>query len=135
VAAARGAYQRCTNGGRQSRSTSKAGTSAGRGGGCAPGSGALPHRAQARAAALVVDVQTKRLTLEQRRGALISRDRAVLKTFAFARLLRDAWLAWPARIGPELAAQFGVDAGSLTVALEDAVRVHLAELHPGEAPR
>jgi hypothetical protein len=30
-----------------------------------------------------------------------------------------------------LAAQFGVDAGALTVALEDAVRVHLVELHPG----
>ena len=53
--------------------------------------------AQARAAALVVDVQTKRLVLEQRRGALISRDRAVLKAFSFARMLRDAWLTWPAR--------------------------------------
>ena len=31
--------------------------------------------AQARTAALVVDVQTKRLALEQRRGALILRDR------------------------------------------------------------
>src|SRR5262245_1790820 len=37
------------------------------------------HRA--RAAALVVDVQTKRLALEQRRGALIARDRAVMKAF------------------------------------------------------
>src|SRR5262245_57542107 len=37
--------------------------------------------AQARAAALVVDVQTKRLLLERTRGALISRDRAVLKAF------------------------------------------------------
>jgi hypothetical protein len=45
---------------------------------------------QARAAALVVDVQTKRLVLEQRRGTLISRDRATHKAFAFARLLRDA---------------------------------------------
>src|SRR5262245_58464687 len=34
---------------------------------------------QARAAALVVDVQVKRLALEQKRGALISRDRAVLR--------------------------------------------------------
>src|SRR5262249_54588198 len=56
--------------------------------------------AQARAAALVVDVQTKRLVLEQRRGALISRDVATPKAFAFARLLRDAWQAWPARVGP-----------------------------------
>jgi hypothetical protein len=84
--------------------------------------------AQARAAALVVDVQTKRLALEQRRGALISRDRAVLKAFAFARLPRDAWLNWPARVGPQLAADFDVDATALTVALENQVRQQLADL-------
>jgi len=64
---------------------------------------------RARAAALVVDVQTKRLALEQRRGALISRDRALLKVFAFARMLRDRWLNWPARIGPQLAADLDVE--------------------------
>src|SRR6516164_11453494 len=73
--------------------------------------------AHARAAALVVDVQTKRLALEQRRGTLISRDRAVLKAFAFARMLRDAWLAWPARIGPEIASELGVDARDMVVLL------------------
>ena len=84
--------------------------------------------AQARAAALVVDVQTKRLLLERTRGALISRDRAVLKAFAFARVLRDRWLAWPARVGPQLAATFDLDAGTVTVILEAFVRDHLAEL-------
>jgi hypothetical protein len=84
--------------------------------------------ARARAAAVIVDVQTKRLALEQRRGALISRDRAVLKAFGFARMLRDAWLTWPARVGPQLAAAFDVDAVPLTVALEDHVRQHLADL-------
>jgi hypothetical protein len=56
--------------------------------------------AQARAAAIVVDVQTKRLALEQRRGTLISRDRAVMKAFSFSRMLRDRWLAWLAWVGP-----------------------------------
>jgi hypothetical protein len=84
--------------------------------------------AQARAAALVVDVQTKRLTLEQRRGALISRDRATFKAFAFARMLRDRWLAWPARVGPLLAATFDLDAGSVTVAPEGYVREQLSDL-------
>jgi hypothetical protein len=74
--------------------------------------------ARARAAALVVDVQTKRLTLEQRRGALIAKDRAVHKAFSFARMLRDRWQAWPARVGPLLAAQFELDAGAVTVVLE-----------------
>jgi hypothetical protein len=84
------------------------------------------HRA--RAAALVVDVATKRLALEQRRGALISRDRAVLRCFAFARLFRDTFLSWPARVGPLLAADFNVDATQLTIALEGYVREQLATL-------
>jgi hypothetical protein len=84
--------------------------------------------ARARAAALVLDVQAKRLVLEQRRGALIARDRAVAKAFSFARMLRDRWLAWPARVGPLLAAQFELDAGAVTVVLEGLVREHLAEL-------
>jgi hypothetical protein len=84
--------------------------------------------ARARAAAVIVDVQTKRLTLEQRRGALISRERAVLRAFAFARLLRDAWLTWPTRVGPQLAAAFDVDATAMTVALEGHVREQLAVL-------
>jgi hypothetical protein len=53
----------------------------------------------------VVDVQTKRLALEQRLGALIAKDRAVRTAFAFTRMLRDRWLAWPARVGPPLAAR------------------------------
>lgn len=84
--------------------------------------------AQARAAALVVEVQTKRLALEQRRGALISRDRALLKVFAFARMLRERWLTWPARVGPQLAADLGVEPAVLVIALEDLVRAHLEEL-------
>jgi hypothetical protein len=103
------------------------GASPGFGMGSAGGSDASTYH-RARAAALVVDVQTKRLVLEQRRGALISRDRAVMKAFSFARMLRDRWLSWPARVGPQLAAQFEVDAGAVTVVLEGYVREHLAEL-------
>ena len=87
-----------------------------------------PTLAQARAASVVVDVQTKRLALEQRRGALISRDRAVLKAFAFARMIRDSWLTWPTRVGPLLAAQFELDAASVTAALDGHVRQQLEEL-------
>jgi hypothetical protein len=69
-------------------------------------------------------VQTKRLTLEQRRGALVSRDRAVLKAFTFARMMRDRWQTWPARVGPLVAAAFEIDATALTLMLEDQVRQH-----------
>jgi len=84
--------------------------------------------AQARAAALVVEVQTKRLALEQRRGLLISRERATARAFTFARTLRDACLTWPARVGPQLAATFDLDAAQVTVVLEDHVRQLLGEL-------
>lgn len=76
----------------------------------------ITNSPQARAAALVVDVQTKRLILEQRRGGLVSRASATAKAFGFARMIRDTWLAWPARVGPLLAATFDLDAGSVTVA-------------------
>jgi hypothetical protein len=109
------------------KSTAGASHTNGTGNGTAP-SALGSQLAQARAAALVVDVQTKRLLLERTRGALISRDRATLKAFAFARMLRDRWLAWPARVGPPLAAQFDLDARALTVVLEELVREHLAEL-------
>jgi hypothetical protein len=43
-------------------------------------------------------------------------------------MLRDAWLTWPARIGPQLAADLGVEPGVLIIALQDLVRAHLEEL-------
>jgi len=61
-------------------------------------------------------------------GGLIAKDRAVAKAFGFARMLRDRWMAWPARVGPLPAAQFELDAGAMTVVLEQMVREHLDEL-------
>jgi hypothetical protein len=84
--------------------------------------------AQARAEALLVDVEQKRLNLERARGALVSRDQATRKAFAYTRLIRDTWLAWPARIGPQLAATFNLDAATVTVTLEQYVRQQLDEL-------
>jgi hypothetical protein len=86
-----------------------------------------PTLAQARAASLVVDVQTKRLALEQRRSGLISRDLATLKTLAFARRLVDALLAFPVRIGPQLAATFERDAVAMTAYLDEQIRQLVAE--------
>jgi hypothetical protein len=84
--------------------------------------------AQARAAALVVDVQTRRLKLARQRGALVSRDLATLKAFAYTRIIRDAWLAWPARVGPQRAATFDLDPATVTVTLEQYVRQQLEDL-------
>ena len=56
------------------------------------------------------------------------RDRAVLKASSFARMQRDRWQAWPARLGPQLAAQFDLDATQVTLYLEEHVREFLVEL-------
>jgi hypothetical protein len=84
--------------------------------------------ARARAALALTEVALKRLELDERRGGLVDRQVALRKAFAFGRLLRDAWQAWAARVGPQLAAQFERDPTAVTVALEMLVREHLAEL-------
>jgi len=83
---------------------------------------------RARAALAVAEVQLKRLQLDRARGGLVDKQIAVAKAFAYGRLIRDAWLAWPARVGPLLAAQFERDAPAVTVALEAYVREHLEQL-------
>jgi hypothetical protein len=83
---------------------------------------------RARTAKSVIDAQRARLELDHRRGALITRDVAVHKAFSFARMLRDAWLTWPARVGPQLAADLGVDPAALIITLQELVRAHLEEL-------
>lgn len=83
---------------------------------------------RARTAMLLTEAQLKRLQLEERRGLVVDRQLALRKAFAFARLFRDAWQAWPAHVGPLLAAEFDRDATAVTVALEEFVRAQLEEL-------
>jgi hypothetical protein len=80
------------------------------------------------AAKTVIEAQRARLGLDRRRGALLSRDVAVHKAFSFARMVRDAWRTWPARVAPQLAADLGADPAALIIALQDLVRAHLEEL-------
>ena len=59
---------------------------------------------------------------------LVDRAQAVAHVFKLARVERDAWLNWPARISGQMASALGVDAHQMHVALEAAVREHLIEL-------
>jgi len=83
---------------------------------------------QSRTAMLATELELKRLELEQRRGESLRRAPTLDKLFAFSRLLRDSWQAWPARVGPQLAADFDLDATAVTVALEGYVREQLEQL-------
>jgi hypothetical protein len=83
---------------------------------------------QARAAKTAIEAERAALELRRRQGELVDRALGERLVFAFGRRQRDAWLAWPARIGAELAAALGVDAAALVVQLEAYVARQLEEL-------
>ena len=83
---------------------------------------------QARAANEVLKAQERRLRLQQMKGELVDRAKAVAQVFKLAREERDAWVNWPARVAAMMAAELAVDPHRLHTGLERHVRDHLAEL-------
>jgi hypothetical protein len=83
---------------------------------------------RARAEKMVVEAKREALELRLREGALLDRDLVLGRVFSFMRQVRDAWQAWPARVGAELAEQFGIDRIALTLALDDQIHAQLEEL-------
>ncbi|QDD65548.1 hypothetical protein EJD96_15975 [Herbaspirillum seropedicae] len=68
------------------------------------------------------------LDYEEKSGKLV--DLAVAESVLFdqARAARDAWMNWPSRVGPLLAADFGLEADRVTEALTTYVHKHVADL-------
>lgn len=83
---------------------------------------------QARTANEVLKAQTNKVRLARMKGELIERSQAIAQVFKLARAERDAWLNWPTRVSAQLASSLAVDAHTLHVLLEAAVREHLSEL-------
>jgi hypothetical protein len=83
---------------------------------------------QARTANEVLKAQERRLRLQQIKGELVDRAKAVAQVFRLARDERDAWINWPARAASVIAAELEVDSHRLHTVLERQVRAHLAEL-------
>jgi hypothetical protein len=83
---------------------------------------------QARTANEVLKAQERRLRLQQMKGELVDRAKAVAQVFRLARDERDAWVNWPARVAAMIAAELEVDPHQLHTVLELQVRDHLAEL-------
>ena len=96
------------------------------------GSPALPTGGasllQARTVNEVLKAKLKQVELAEKKEELVDRAKAVAQVFKLARIERDAWLNWPARISGQMASQLGVDPHTMHVALEAAVREHLIEL-------
>lgn len=70
----------------------------------------------------------RQLEFEQKSGALVDLGLAERVLFEGARAQRDAWLSWPSKIGPLLAADFGLEADRVTEALTEHVHKHIAQL-------
>jgi hypothetical protein len=83
---------------------------------------------QARTANEVLKAQERRLRLQQMKGELVDRAKAVAQVFRLGRDERDAWVNWPARVAAMIAAELEVDPHQLHTVLERQVREHLAEL-------
>ena len=83
---------------------------------------------QARTANEVLKAQERRLRLQQMKGELVDRAKAVAQVFRLARDERDAWVNWPARVAAMIAAELEVDPHQAHTVLERHVRTHLAEL-------
>jgi hypothetical protein len=83
---------------------------------------------QARTANEVLKAQERRLRLQQMKGELVDRAKAVAQVFRLARDERDAWVNWPARVAAVIAAELEVDAHKLHTVLERQVCEHLNEL-------
>lgn len=70
----------------------------------------------------------RQLEYEEKSGALVPLDLAERVLFEGARAMRDAWLNWPSRVGPLIAADLGLEADRVTEALTEHVHKHIAQL-------
>lgn len=68
------------------------------------------------------------LKYEREAGLLVELPAAERALFEGARAMRDAWLGWPSKIGPLLAADLGLEADKVTGALTEHVHRHIAQL-------
>ena len=96
-----------------------------------PAADPLPRAAQntfhdARTANEVLKAQERRLRLDERKGKLVDKARALLLVHRLAKEERDAILAWPARVAAEMAAELGVDVHQLQTMMDTRLRQHLA---------
>ncbi len=73
------------------------------------------------------------VTARKAAGAVIDIDLAEQVLFNSARAARDAWLNWPARVGPLLAADLNLEADRVSEALTRYVHEQLEELGEPEA--
>lgn len=76
----------------------------------------------------------RELEFQTKSGSLVDLATAENVLFEAARAQRDSWLSWPARVGPLLAAEMGIDeADRVTEFLTAHVHKHIAKLGAPDA--
>ncbi|MCP1376033.1 hypothetical protein [Dyella lutea] len=70
----------------------------------------------------------RQLEYSQKSRFLIELAKAERALFEGARAARDAWLNWPARVGPLIAADLGLEADKVTEVITEHVHKHIAQL-------
>ena len=75
----------------------------------------------------------RQLEYEQKSGSLVELETASAILFEEFRAQRDAWLNWPTRVGPLLAADLGLEADRVVEALTTHVHKQIAQLGEPEA--
>ncbi len=70
----------------------------------------------------------RQLEYEKKSGSLVELEVAEKILFEQARASRDAWLNWPTRVGPLLAADLGLEADRVVGALTEYVHKHISQL-------
>lgn len=88
----------------------------------------------ARTAETILKARERDLRMQVARGKLVDAERVGKVAFDVARRARDAWMNWPSRVAPLIAASLGCDQVNLAVELENHVRQHLAEHAERERP-
>lgn len=70
----------------------------------------------------------RELEYQERTGSLVDLDLVKRVLFEEHRAQRDAWLNWPARVGPLIAALFDLEADKVVGALNEHVHKHIIQL-------
>ena len=102
--------------------------------GKANGNGPVSELARIRAKKLGADTAKVELAVDRLRGGLVDRQAVGRVVFAFFRRQRDSWLAWPDRIGREMAAELAIDPDEFMRVLRRYVIDHLADLSKSRPP-
>lgn len=83
---------------------------------------------EAKLANEILRAQTAEVKLAKVKGELVDRAKATALVFDLARRERDAWLSWPARVAPNMAAELGIDPHELETVLVRHLHDHLGEM-------